>query len=67
LALEEASNHLRGNLYLTSHFRFCGTFRTWRDVRLESVVRSKADVGGTGLIKVTLDNAASSVAVTLTS
>jgi hypothetical protein len=33
---------------------------------IESVVRSKADVGGTGLIKVTLDNAPSSAAVTLT-
>jgi hypothetical protein len=25
-----------------------GTFRTWRDVPLESVVGSKVDVGGTG-------------------
>jgi hypothetical protein len=32
---------------------FCNkicTFRTWRDVRLESVMRSKAEIGGDGLI-----------------
>ena len=36
------------------------------DVRLESGMRPKADVGGTDLTKVTLDNAPSSAAVTLT-
>ena len=31
-----------------AHESLVGTFRTWRDVRLESVVRSKADFGETG-------------------
>jgi hypothetical protein len=39
---------------------FMGTKRTWRDVRLESVARSTADIGGTDLTEVTLDNAPSS-------
>jgi hypothetical protein len=27
-----------------------GTFRTWRDVRLESVIRSEADIGQNGCV-----------------
>ena len=46
----------------TSEF---GTFPTSRDVRLESGMRAKADVGGTG-DQGELDNATSFAAVTLT-
>jgi hypothetical protein len=35
-------------LIAAAHESGCGTFRIWRDVRLESVIRSKADVGESG-------------------
>jgi len=31
-------------LFAAVHESVVGTFRTWRDVRLESVIRPKADV-----------------------
>src|SRR5258708_24275317 len=36
--------HLSGRIVIESMSLF-GTFRTWRDVRLESVMRTKADIG----------------------
>ena len=32
-------------LFAAVHESVVGTFRTWRDVRLESVMRFKADIG----------------------
>src|SRR3982074_3320957 len=46
-AAEKPKDQLSRDFLGCSLFDFCnniGTFRTWRDVRLESVVRSTADV-----------------------
>ncbi len=35
----------RPNSFAAVHESVCGTKRTWRDVRLESVMSRKADIG----------------------
>ncbi len=37
-----------GGIYLKAHMSVDGTKRTWRDVRYESVMRSRADMDVTG-------------------
>src|SRR5258706_16411787 len=50
-AVETSKHPLSRDFQRRSIFDFCnniGTKRTWRDVRLESVMRSKADIESTG-------------------